>query len=81
VPDEVLTIGAGARGGGANALAQILGPPEEGPVPPVVRLLLEEYMEEVDGTLAMNFRSGSWTGSEVSYLERKIEVCALLASC
>jgi hypothetical protein len=31
-------------------------------------------MEEVDGTLAMNFRSGSWIGSEVSYLERKIEV-------
>jgi hypothetical protein len=39
-----------------------------------VRFLLKEFMEEVDGTLAMNFRSGSWTGSEVSYLERKIEV-------
>jgi hypothetical protein len=43
-------------------------------VPPVVRFLLKEYMEEVDGTLAMNFRSGSWKGSEVSYLEQKIEV-------
>jgi hypothetical protein len=43
-------------------------------VPLVMRFLLKEYMEEVDGTLAMTFRSGSWTGSEVSYLERKIEV-------
>jgi len=59
-------LGAGARGGGANALAQILGPPEEALVPPVVRFLLKECMEEVDGTLAMNFRSGNWTGSEVS---------------
>jgi hypothetical protein len=37
----------------------------------VVRFLLKEYMEEVDGTLAMNLRSGNWTGSEVSYLERR----------
>jgi hypothetical protein len=40
-------------------------------VPPVVRFLLKVYMEEVDGTLAMNFRSGSWTGSEVSYLDQR----------
>jgi hypothetical protein len=75
VPDEVLVDRVRVYGAeGADALAQILGPPEEGPVPPVVRFLLKEYMEEVDGTLAMNFRSGSWTGSEVSYLEPKIEV-------
>ena len=67
MPEEVLIDWVRVHGAeGANALAQILGPPEEGPVPPVVRFLLKIYMEEVDGTLAMNFRSGSWTGSEVS---------------
>jgi hypothetical protein len=68
VPDEVLIDWVRVHGAeGANALAQTLGPPEVGPVPPVVRFLLKEYMEEVDATPAMNFRSGSWTGSEVSY--------------
>ncbi len=72
---DVLIIGWVRRNGveAAHLVAQLVKPTGER-LPELVRFLLDEYRSEVDGTLAANFTSGSWTGSEATYVEAKLEV-------
>jgi len=72
VPEDALVSWVKARGAeGAEVLAHSLKP-EGDRLPEIIRFLLREYGESVGGILAANFRSGSWWGSEVAYLQGKI---------
>ena len=74
VPAESLIEWLEANGArGAEALASIVDPGDS-ELPEIAKFLISHYSDEVDGIIAANFRSGSWSGSETNYLEPKLVV-------
>ncbi len=73
VPDELVIGWIGKHGAaGARTVAALIRPHGE-ELPEVVRFLLREYGDEVDGYLAGNVTSGGWSGSEAAYVAGKLE--------
>jgi hypothetical protein len=58
---------------GAKAIAAILKPWGE-QLSELVRLLIKEYGDEVESTLASNFYSGGFIGSEAEYFTQKLRL-------
>ncbi|MBF6611613.1 MAG: hypothetical protein IVW55_00610 [Chloroflexi bacterium] len=74
VPLEILKPWlAKKKAKGAQAIAVILKPGGE-QLSELVRLLISEYGDQVGGTLAGNFFSGGFMGSEAEYFQQKLNI-------
>ncbi len=77
IPSEIVEDWIRQQGSsGAKAVAAVLKIPDKDELPQLARFLIREHSTDVGDILFSNFWSGSWVGTETTYLSEKLRVAS-----